>query len=144
MKKMILISSLLIASFFCVQAQFQTIGLRMGFGGELSAQFDGGAGRIEFDLGIYRNYSSAALAYQLVNPLEGDFTWYYGAGGIVGFENNNGVSAGPIGVLGIEYNFGIPLQLSFDYRPEFYILRNGAIDFHANLTGVGFSARYRF
>jgi hypothetical protein len=134
-----------ISIFGTMQAQFETIGARLGFGLELSAQFKTGSGRTEGDLGIYRNYSEITLGYHFVNNLGNDFNWYYGAGATVGIASADGLSAGPVGILGIEYNFrSVPLQLSIDYRPEFLLITNGKVDFSTNLSAAGIGIRYRF
>lgn len=138
---------LLLASSFLIitaNAQLQTLGGRLGFGAELSAQYGGNANRAEADLGIFRNHASFALAYHRVNILEEDFNWYYGFGGIGEYDKDIGVSAGVIAVLGLEYNFKIPIQVSLDYRPAFFIIRGGSVNFDSDLTAAGIGIRYRF
>lgn len=112
------------------------LGLRMGdadgFGAEISYQ---GAvtesNRVELDLG-WRNSSNwdgfkLTGLYQFVNHLDGSFNWYYGFGGGLGSidygpgvvsSGNGGVFVYGAGVIGIEYQFEIPLQISLDFRPE--------------------------
>jgi hypothetical protein len=46
------------------------------------------------------------------------FTWFYGGGGFVGFENGQ-TWLGPMGVIGLDYKFSnAPLNLSLDWKPE--------------------------
>ncbi|HEY4207181.1 MAG TPA: hypothetical protein VGM31_10220 [Puia sp.] len=50
------------------------------------------------------------------------FTWFYGAGGYVGFENNTSF-VGPTGIVGLDYKFqNAPLNLSLDWKPELDII----------------------
>jgi hypothetical protein len=45
------------------------------------------------------------------------------------------------GQIGLEYNFNIPLQLSLDYRPGFYLVPAG----HGGAwEGAALGIRYRF
>lgn len=126
-------------------AQLQTLGVRLGYGAELSAQFGGNANRMEADLGLYRNHAMAALAYHRVSTLGEGLDWYYGFGGIGQYANGLGIWAGGIGVIGLEYNFKkVPIQISLDYRPAFFIISASAIDFSSDLTAAGFGIRYRF
>jgi len=46
------------------------------------------------------------------------FTWFYGGGGYIGFENHN-TYIGPTGIVGLDYKFkDAPLNLSLDWKPE--------------------------
>lgn len=140
MKK--LISTALLAFGFALTAHSQTIpknalGLRLGdndgFGGELSYQRGiGDNNRLEFDLGWRDNDNVDAFKlvglYQWIWNIEGGFNWYAGVGAGVGSWSYDG-PPGPdqdgsfflvAGDIGIEYVFDIPLQLSLDFRPEFY------------------------
>ncbi len=50
------------------------------------------------------------------------FTWYYGGGGYVGFQDHS-TYLGPTGVIGLDYKFqNIPLNLSLDWKPELDII----------------------
>lgn len=145
------------------------IGLRLGdndgFGGEVSYQrWLGESNRLEFDLGWRdsRYYDAVKLVglYQWVWNIEGGFNWYVGAGGGLGSwkynndvppwldnNNNNGYDESGTflllaGDIGIEYNFDFPLQLSLDFRPEFYF----GDDFREDDFGpdIALGARFRF
>jgi hypothetical protein len=68
------------------------------------------------------------------------FTWFYGVGGYVGFENNN-TYLGPTGIIGLDYKFqNAPINLSLDWKPELDILP--AINFVPDAFAV--SARFAF
>jgi hypothetical protein len=155
-----------ILMFVCISVGAQEIsdhalGLRLGdsdgFGAEVSYQKSlGSANRLELDLGWRdsRNFDAFKLAalYQWVRPIEGGFNWYYGVGGGVGsvdfdgpFEDDDdgGVFIFAAGDIGIEYNFGIPLLLSLDFRPELGVL--GYDGFSDNFDfDIGLGVRYQF
>jgi hypothetical protein len=68
------------------------------------------------------------------------FTWFYGVGGYVGFQNNNSY-VGPTGVIGLDYKFkDAPLNISLDWKPELDIIP--AINFVPDAFGL--SVRYVF
>ncbi|HNU58739.1 MAG TPA: hypothetical protein PKI08_02175 [Aquaticitalea sp.] len=134
------------------------IGLRLGdsdgFGAEVSYQRAlGSNNRLELDLGLRsgKHYDGFKLAgiYQWVWSLDGNFNWYAGAGGGLGSYSWDNVPAGVddsetfffvAGDIGIEYNFGIPLMISLDVRPEI-----GFGDFNDDLDfDIALSIRYQF
>ena len=119
----------------------QNIGLRLGYGAELSYQhLLGESNRLEVNLGLtdYEGGFNLAGTYQWVKPLEGNFNWYLGAGAGIGVWNDVfGLAA--VGQLGIEYNFSGPLQMSIDWRPGLKIVP----EFGFWATSIGFSIRYR-
>lgn len=156
-----------ILMFGCISLGAQEIsdhalGLRLGdsdgFGAEVSYQKSlGRSNRAEFALGWRdsRRFDAFKLAalYQWVRPIEGGFNWYYGVGGGVGsvdfapdFDSDNddgGVFVFAAGDIGIEYNFGIPLLLSLDFRPEIGVL--GYDGFSDNFDfDIGLGIRYQF
>ncbi|MGG8497513.1 hypothetical protein ACQY1Q_13960 [Tenacibaculum sp. TC6] len=121
-----------------------------GFGGEISYQRRlGSANRLEVDLGIRgnKNYSAfkATGLYQWVWQLENRFNWYAGVGGGVGSwkvksTDISSTSLFGAGVIGVEYNFDIPLLISLDYRPEVGF-SDGYDGFNSDF---GLSVRYQF
>jgi hypothetical protein len=138
------------------------LGLRLGdnsgFGGEISYQRAlSGNNRLEFDLGWRDSKHSDAIKivglYQWVWNIEGGFNWYAGVGGGLGqyefhddyeFEDDddrNGTFILLAGDLGIEYVFDIPLQLSLDFRPEFYF---GSVNAFENNFGPDIALGIRF
>ncbi|HNQ28421.1 MAG TPA: hypothetical protein PKL92_10955, partial [Aquaticitalea sp.] len=98
-----------------------------------------------------KHYDGFKLAgiYQWVWSLDGNFNWYAGAGGGLGSYSWDNVPAGVddsetfffvAGDIGIEYNFGIPLMISLDVRPEI-----GFGDFNDDLDfDIALSIRYQF
>jgi opacity protein-like surface antigen len=159
MKKIILFAFLLLGTVFA-QAQDiskNALGLRLGdndgFGGEISYQRGlSSSTRLEFDLG-WRNsnhvdaFKLAAL-HQWVWNIDGGFNWYAGVGGGLAswsVEKNYGDADGTAifgaGDIGIEYNFDVPIQLSLDFRPEFYFDDEFRDDLGAD---IALGIRYRF
>ena len=68
----------------------------------------------------------------LGNPV--GLSWYYGAGGYVGFGNTNNLGA--TGILGMDYQFSgnLPLNISIDWKPELNLVKEVA--FRAATIGV--------
>ena len=165
MKKIVLSAFMLLGLAFSSQAQDiskNALGLRLGdsdgFGAEVSYQRGlSSKNRLELDLGWRnsKNYDAIKLVglYQWVWNIDQGFNWYAGVGAGVGSwsYNKSGQSASgtfilAAGDIGIEYNFDIPLQLSLDLRPEFYLNNNGNNQFRENNFGpdFGLGIRYRF
>jgi len=167
MKKLILTVLMLVCLVFQAEAQKDfknAIGLRVGdnsgIGAEISYQRDILTNnRLEFDLGWRnsRNIDAVKLAalFQWVWNIDGGFNWYAGVGGGFGsydynynryyygpaYRDDHGNFAFVAGDIGIEYNFDIPLQLSFDVRPEI-----GGTPYYENsiAADIGLGIRYRF
>ena len=122
--------------------------------------------RIELDLGIksssHEDAVKLAAIFQWVFPIDNGFHWYAGAGGGLGhyqyhYKNNyyyepyyapdrsdDGIFAFVAGDIGIEYDFpSVPLQLSFDIRPEIGSESDNNHTINAD-TDIGFAVRYRF
>lgn len=161
MKKLFLFIGFLTISVLTANAQDiadNAIGIRFGdndgFGGEISYQRKlSDANRLEVDLGIrgnstYSGFKATGL-YQWVWQLDGQFNWYAGAGGGLGTWK---IKSTPLttsrsetylfgaGVIGVEYNFDIPLVISLDYRPEI-----GFGDFYDGFNSdFGLGVRYQF
>ncbi|MDY0780107.1 hypothetical protein [Tenacibaculum sp. IB213877] len=157
MKNAILTIALVFVSFLGLNAQSisdNAIGLRLGdndgFGAEISYQRKlSGNNRLEIDLGLrngnnYDGFKATGL-YQWVWELENQFNWYAGFGGGLGHWNVKNVDASETyifaaGVVGIEYNFDIPLIISLDYRPEI-----GFGDYYDGFNSdFGLGIRYQF
>ncbi|MFD0993155.1 hypothetical protein [Tenacibaculum geojense] len=157
MKNAILTVAFVLTAFVGVKAQSiseNAIGLRFGdnngFGGEISYQRKlSSNNRLEVDLGLRGNNNfsgfKATGLYQWVWQLENQFNWYAGVGGGVGTWNNKNTDYSNTfifgaGVIGIEYNFDIPLLISLDFRPE--------IGFNDDYDGFnsdfGLGIRYQF
>jgi hypothetical protein len=68
------------------------------------------------------------------------FTWFYGGGGYLGFENGQ-TWAGPTGVIGLDYKFAsAPIDISLDWKPELDIVPT--INFVPDAFGL--TARFTF
>ena len=168
MKKIILSAFMLIGLAFSAQAQDiskNALGLRLGdndgFGGEVSYQRGlSKNNRLELDLGWRNSRDIDAIKlvglYQWVWNIEGGFNWYAGVGAGLGSWSYNGPgSADPdsgvfllaAGDIGIEYNFSeAPIQLSLDFRPEFYLNNSGDNRFREDNFGpdIALGIRYKW
>ncbi len=166
MKKIILSAFMLMGLAFSSQAQEfskNALGLRIGdndgFGGEVSYQRGfSKKNRLELDLGWRNSHDVDAWKvvglYQWVWDIDKGFNWYAGVGGGLGSwsYNKDGFSnSGTIilaaGDIGIEYNFQeAPIQLSLDFRPEFYLNNSGSNKFRQDNFGpdIALGIRYRF
>jgi len=164
-KSFVKVIALMAVTAFSGKAQVHdhALGLRggagnLGRGGEISYQHGlGDANRLELDLGWSNynrnnlNYSHTAIVgmYHWVWNIEGDFNWYAGGGARIGlyqndvFSEDNGMTLGFGGQLGIEYDFnnlGAPLLLSLDTRPMFgWLGGNAGMGY-----GASFGLRYTF
>lgn len=77
--------------------------------------------------------------HQLIGTIPA-FTWFYGFGGYVGFQDNNAY-IGPTGAIGLDYKFSnAPINLSLDWKPELDIVP--AINFVPDAFGL--TARFTF
>lgn len=134
MKKLLLVLIAVIGLSFAANAQ-NAIGVRLGggqdYGAELSYQKGiGGMNRLEFDLG-YRSWEKVnrfalSAIYQAhfdINAVP-NLGWYVGAGARVDLYTYAGtdIALGLVGQAGLDYHFdALPLQLSLDIRPCFYV-----------------------
>jgi len=141
MKKIVFVFVLVALSAGTINAQ--NLGLRLGWGAELSYQHPlGDANRLELNLGLSDFDGGLGLSgtYQWLRPLEGNFNWYIGAGAGVGIWDSN-FNLAAIGQLGIEFNFpSAPIQLTLDWQPGLAVVPS--IGFWWNSFGLGI--RYRF
>jgi hypothetical protein len=149
MKKLIVIVALMLGVAVAASAQPRALGLRAGWGGELSYQHSlGGENFLEADLGWWANGISVAAAYDIsIAPL-GPFNFYAGPAAQVFTYTYNDVdrdymrmNLGVGAQIGIEYIFDqIPFQISVDWRPMVTLL-NG-VGFGWNSAALGL--RYAF
>ncbi len=150
MKKIlcVLVVVLSISSAVNAQVDGKAIGVRFGYGGEVSYQHPlGNANRLELDLGVNSWGLSLNGVYQWVwdlSDLAEGFNWYAGVGGALGIHDSSYFGVGVLGQVGIEYNFNIPLQVSVDYRPGLYFAPKASNIFHPGYDGVCLAARYKF
>jgi opacity protein-like surface antigen len=168
MKKIIFSAFMLIGLAFNAQAQDiskNALGLRIGdndgFGGEVSYQRGlSKNNRLELDLG-WRNSSNVDAIklvgiYQWLWNIDGGFNWYAGVGAGLGSwswdgpgdpDPDGGFFVLAAGDIGIEYNFDeAPIQLSLDFRPEFYLNNSGDNRFREDNFGpdIALGIRYKW
>lgn len=144
MKKTLIILAALLGFAVAASAQSRAIGIRAGYGGELSYQHSLGNNFAEFDLGWFSHGFDVVGIYDFIIAGTGEVNLYAGPGAQLGFYNYDGGSAmnvGLAGQLGVEWNFpSVPLQLSLDWRPVYFFLNNGGFGYDS----VGLGLRYRF
>jgi hypothetical protein len=123
MKKIALIAAMVLGFAFAASAQPKAIGLRFGYGAELSYQHNiSGANFLEADLGLgdfkYANIS-AIYNFMIAQPAwtdRGEWGFYAGPGFAAGFGDE--LRIGLAGQCGLQYKFWFPLQVSLDIRPQ--------------------------
>ncbi|MBO7464727.1 MAG: hypothetical protein J6T56_02615 [Bacteroidales bacterium] len=150
---------LLIAAFVTIgtfaNAQ-NALGVRLGggqgYGAELSWQTGLGGNRLELDLGLRTGDHFTAFnlygIYQWTGTISGNFGWFAGVGAALGYRNwehdfdgDGNIDIAAVGQAGLEYNFqAVPIQLSLDIRPKFFILPE--TEFHWGDIALGI--RFRF
>jgi len=145
MKKIIAILLGVLAFAAVASAQPRAIGLRAGYGGELSYQHAFGSNFLEADLGFLGSAHGIYVTgiYDFVLAQAGIVNFYAGPGVQLGFYNYDGVSsfnAGIAGQLGLEFEIpSIPLNISLDWRPTYYFNYGGF-----GWQGFALGIRYRF
>lgn len=163
MKKLLFVLALVAGTVLVSNAQERAIGLRGGYGVEVTFQTPVNSNRLELDLGMYGGGHGFNLSgiYQWVKPISAfpeGFNWYYGVGAEVGIwswdsynyttnktENESNLALGIDGQIGIEYNFAdLPLQISVDWKPSIGFV--SGYDNYDNFRYSGFAGaiRYRF
>ncbi len=159
MKKLFLVLVAAFAIVVSANAQSNALGVRLGggqgFGAELSYQRAlKSSNRLEFDLGwsSHDHYTSVSLngIYQFTGEIGSGFGWFAGVGAHVGFwtwkneyikDSDSDVAVALVGQAGLEYKFSaVPIQLSLDIRPRFYLIPD--TDFHWGDIALGI--RYCF
>ena len=144
MKKTLILLAAILGFAVVASAQPRAIGIRAGYGGELSYQHCLGNNFAEFDLGWFSNGFDIVGIYDFIVAGTGEVNLYAGPGAQLGFYNtpdHSGMNVGVAGQLGVEWNFpAVPLQLSLDWRPVFFFLNNGGFGYDS----VGLGLRYRF
>lgn len=144
MKKTLLILAALLGFAVAASAQSRALGIRAGYGGELSYQHSLGANFAEFDLGWFSKGFDVVGIYDFIIAGNGEVNLYAGPGAQLGFYNYDGTSkmnVGLAGQIGVEWNFpGVPLQLSIDWRPVYFFLNGHGFGYDS----AGLGLRYRF
>ena len=146
MKKTIIIIAAIFFFAIAANAQSRGIGIRMGYGAELSYQHSIDYNFVEADLGWGPHGTWVTGIYDFLFPIQDGFNFYAGPGAQLGMyhykkndELHSGFDLGLAGQLGIEYNFNIPLQLSLDWRPSFTFFNT-----YFDYFGLSLGVRYRF
>ena len=145
MKKIFVILLGMLALSAAASAQPRAIGVRMGWGYELSFQYSFAQYQfLQVDLGatvdpyLYPDGARLTGTYNFIfsEPMwtsRGDWAWFAGVGAAVGIihrpeysvneegekvkKDYNYFMAGAVPQFGLEYTFWFPLQLSLDIRP---------------------------
>ena len=125
MKRIILAAALVLGFAVAATAQPRAIGVRIGNGGEISYQHymdganflevDGGLG-LGFD-GVF-NVGATGIYNFMISEFGNGFGFYAGPGAGVGLGlgDVNYLHVSAAGMVGLEYSFWFPLQLSLDFR----------------------------
>jgi hypothetical protein len=147
MRKIFLVFALFLATILSANAQEisdNVIGLRLtnnnGFSSEISYQRKlKEHTRLEINLSTRDGFRDLKLVglHEWVWSLEENFNWYAGFGS--GICEASGTSIFASGIIGVEYQFKIPLLLSLDYRPEVRLIGN--VD--TVNSNLGLSIRYQ-
>ena len=154
MKKIILIAAMALGFAVAASAQPRAIGARIGNGAEISYQHTLGRNFLEVDGGLgipldgTLNVGATGIYnFMIAQPSwtdRGDWGFYAGpgAGFGLGMGETNFFNLSVAGMVGLEYTFWFPLQLSIDLRQNVGIGFNGHGDW--NHTSIGLGVRYRF
>jgi hypothetical protein len=142
MKKIILVAALVLGFAAAASAQPRAIGIRAGYGVDLSYQHGlGGENFIEADLGL-SGFSFLNVAgtynFMIAQPAwtnKGQWGFYAGPGVAVG-AGKGVFNIGIAGQVGLEYTFDFPLQLSLDVRPQLGMVTVKVLDVTAREFGV--------
>lgn len=146
MKKLVLVTALVLGLTAAANAQPRAIGGRLTYGIEASYQHSmQGNNFIEADLGVvdFDGLNIAAFYdFMIAQPAwtsRGTWGFYAGPGAAIKFFND--FSLGVAGQVGLEYTFWFPLQLSVDIRPQI-----GLVGDDFNIWGwyPAVAARFRF
>ena len=145
-----MIAALALGFAVAASAQPRAIGVRVGNGGEISYQHSLGNNFLEVDGGLGLgfdgtfNVGATGIYNFMIAEFGGGFGFYAGPGAGVGLGlgDANYFTLSAAGMVGIEYNFAIPLQLSLDFR------QHVGLGFGGNGLGtpssVGLGIRYKF
>ncbi|MBQ9659698.1 MAG: hypothetical protein IJV37_00330 [Bacteroidales bacterium] len=147
MKKLIAVLAGALAFAAVASAQPRAIGIRAGYGGELSYQHALGTNFIEADLGFFvGNGLHLNATYDFVFAAANIFDFYIGPGFQIGAYNaktDTGsamrFNIGLVAQLGVEAQIpSVPINISLDWRPT--IVSIGG----PYWAGVALGIRYRF
>ena len=153
MKKALLIVAAILGLAVVASAQPRALGIRAGYGAELSYQHTlGGQNFIEADLGWALGNPGGldlGLSYDFIIAPLGPLNFYAGPQAFVGLASTTdpegnakqGLWLGAGAQIGLEYFFdSIPLQLSLDWKPSLLIIPNLGFGWNSIALGI----RYAF
>jgi hypothetical protein len=170
MKRLALFTVVLLATCAIAMAQPRAIGGRIAY--NIGASYQHGFGeknmlQVDLDFPLFFWGIQATATYNWIFPINawsgpGSWNWYAGVGGGAGYIWGWGYLgsygwnswagfgfAGVAGMLGVEYNFKFPLQLSLEWRPligpTFH--RGGGIGFNYDglyISALALGVRYKF
>ena len=150
MKKIILAAALVLGLAAAASAQPRALGVRIGDGAEISHQHTLGNNFLEVDGGLDfafdKTFSVGATGiYNFMITEFGDGWSFYagpGAGVGLGLGEANYLTLSVAGMVGIEYNFDIPLQIALDFKQHIGLGFNGHGLWTPSSLGIGI--RYKF
>ena len=150
MKKIILVAAMVLGFAVAASAQPRALGLRGGWGAELSYQHGFGSDFLQADLGLNTFNSvhgSVIYNFMIAQPAwtsRGEWGFYAGPGAGVGLAlgDVNYFALSAAGMVGLEYTFDFPLQISLDFRQHIGLGFGGHGVWYP--SSVGLSFRYRF
>jgi hypothetical protein len=151
MKKIILVAAMVLGFAVAASAQPRAIGVRLGNGGEVSYQHQLGANFLEVDGGLglglvdgVFNVGATGIYNFMISEFGNGFGFYAGHGAGVGLAlgDVNYLALSAAGMVGIEYNFNFPLQISLDFRQHIGIGFSGNGIWAPSSVGLGL--RYQF
>ena len=151
MKKIIIAAALVLGFAAAASAQPRALGVRIGNGGEISYQHSMGSNFLEVDGGLglglvdgVFNVGATGIYNFMISEFGNGFGFYAGPGAGVGLAlgDVNYLALSAAGMVGIEYNFNFPLQISLDFRQHIGIgfSRNGIWA----PSSIGLGLRYQF
>lgn len=152
MKKFFLVAAMVLGFAVAAAAQPRAVGVKFGWGLEASYQHSFGANFLEANLGLNQFNSidgSVVYNFMIAQPSwtdRGEWGFYAGPGAAVGMsfgtnETDGYLHLAAAGMVGLEYTFWFPLQLSLDLRPTLgYGFNYG---FHWSVMPA-LGVRYRF
>ena len=151
MKKIIIAAALVLGFAAAASAQPRALGVRIGNGGEISYQHSLGSNFLEVDGGLGLglidgtfNVGATGIYNFMISEFGNGFGFYAGPGAGVGLAlgDVNYLALSAAGMVGIEYNFNFPLQISLDFRQHIGIGFSGNGIWAPSSIGLGL--RYQF
>lgn len=151
MKKIILIAAMVLGFAVAAAAQPRALGARIGNGAEISYQHSMDANFLQVDGGLglglgdgTMNIGATGVYNFMISEFGDGFGFYAGPGASVGLGlgEANYLNLGVAGMVGIEYTFDFPLQLSLDFRQHIGFALSGNGVYAPSSVGLG--VRYRF